>query len=52
MIVVTVIFDERPDSYLCESGGDGGYPGFLSEWTVGSGVVLKWFRVDYWYGIQ
>lgn len=33
-----------PEFCPCESGGDGGDPGLLAGWTVGTGVSLKSFR--------
>lgn len=41
VIVTTVVYDGTSGPCPRESRGNGGAPGFLIEWTVGSGVVLK-----------
>lgn len=44
MIVTSITLGVTSVRVRYESDGDGGDPGFLTSWTVGTGVVLKWDR--------
>lgn len=49
--MVTVTCDETLGSRLCDSGDDGDDPGFLTGFSLGTGVFLKWCR-GYFFGVR